>query len=211
MTTLSPVTESPAEVELTDGSPVAGVELRSVDDEGRELGPDEVGECQFRGPHRCVGFLDDPEREAANLTADGWFSSGDLVSLAPSGALTVAGRKKEVINRGGYKYSPREVEDVLSGHEDIERVAVVRMADVRLVDRACAFVIPKPGRTPTTETLAAYLKANGIASFKWPERVELVTEFPMTASGKVQKFQLEERLRQAAAHLDHQTNARPSA
>ncbi|MCW2496852.1 AMP-binding protein [Jatrophihabitans sp.] len=208
MATLSPVDESPDQVELSDGSPVAGVELRTVDDDGTILAAGEVGECEYRGPHRCVGFLDDPKREAANLTSDGWFRSGDLVSLAPSGALTVAGRKKEVINRGGYKYSPREIEDVLSAHEDIDRVAVVRMADARLVDRACAFVIPKPGRTPTTEDLAGFLKSRGIASFKWPERVELVTELPMTASGKVQKFQLEARLQQSAAPLDSLTNTK---
>jgi non-ribosomal peptide synthetase component E (peptide arylation enzyme) len=100
-----------------------------------------------------------------------------------------------VINRGGYKYSPREVEDVLANHPDVERVAVVRMDDPRLVDRACAFVVARGGAQPTVRSIGEYLRTSGIASFKWPERVEVVDELPMTASGKVQKFVLEARLR----------------
>ncbi|HVW45277.1 MAG TPA: AMP-binding protein [Amycolatopsis sp.] len=194
MTTLSPVTGDPADAERSDGVPVDGVEVRAVDGDDQPVPAGEPGECQYRGPHRCVGFLNDPVRERANLTGTGWFRSGDLVSIAEDGHLTVAGRKKEVINRGGYKYSPREVEDVLTAHPGIERVAVVKMADPRLVERACAFVVPAPGSAPTVSELADYLKAHGIASFKWPERVELVTEFPATASGKVQKFELERLL-----------------
>lgn len=195
MMTLSGVDDPPAKVELSDGSPVRGVEIRAVDETGSPVPPGRPGECQYRGPQRCIGFLDDPEREAANFTEAGWFRSGDIVTIASDGALTVSGRKKEVINRGGYKYSPREIEDVLAGHPDVERIAVVRMDDPRLVDRACAFVIPAPGKAPTLESLTTFLKAHGIATFKWPERLELVEEFPMTASGKIQKFQLEARLK----------------
>jgi non-ribosomal peptide synthetase component E (peptide arylation enzyme) len=130
------------------------------------------------------------------MTADGWFRSGDLVSLAIDGQLIVAGRKKEVINRGGYKYSPREIEDLLSAYPSVSQVAIVPMADPRLGERSCAFVVPAPGAHPTVQDLAAYLQAHGIASFKWPERVEIVREFPATASGKIQKFELEKRLRQ---------------
>ena len=197
MMTLSGVDDPPAKVELSDGMPVRGVEIRAVDEGGLPVAAGVAGECQYRGPQRCVGFLDDPEREAANFTEDGWFRSGDVVTMTDDGAMTVSGRKKEVINRGGYKYSPREIEDVLAGHPDVERIAVVRMDDPRLVDRACAFVIPRPGRAPTLEVLTSYLKAHGIATFKWPERLEVVDEFPMTASGKIQKFQLEARLKQS--------------
>jgi non-ribosomal peptide synthetase component E (peptide arylation enzyme) len=154
-----------------------------------------VGECVYGGPHRCVGFLDDPVRAQASMTDDNWFRSGDLVRIDDDGNLRVSGRKKEVINRGGYKYSPREVEDVLADHPDIELVAVVRMDDSRLVDRACAFVVARGRATPTVDSLAGYLKDHGIASFKWPERVEVVTDLPMTASGKIQKYVLEARLR----------------
>jgi non-ribosomal peptide synthetase component E (peptide arylation enzyme) len=199
MTTLSPVTDDPADAESGDGLPVAGVEVRAVDENDRPVTAGEPGECEYRGPHRCVGFLRDPVREAASITADGWFRSGDLVRLGRDGQLTVAGRKKEVINRGGYKYSPREVEDALASYPGISGIAVVRMADARLVERSCAFIVPEDRRKPTVQELADYLKARGIASFKWPERVEIVTEFPTTASGKVQKFELEKMLEQRMA------------
>ena len=194
MTTLSPVTNDPADAELSDGVPIAGVEVRAVDERGQAVSAGQLGECQYRGPHRCVGFLDDPVREAACLTRTGWFRSGDLVSISERGQLTVAGRKKEVINRGGYKYSPREVEDILSGHPEIVAVAIVRMADPRLVERSCAFIIPRGNSRPTVRDLADYLQSHGIAAFKWPERIKLLSEFPTTASGKVQKFELEKML-----------------
>lgn len=194
MTTLSPVSGNPADAESSDGMPVAGVEVRAVDEDDQPVSAGQSGECQYRGPHRCVGFLNDPVREASSITGAGWFRSGDLVQIGNDGQLTVAGRKKEVINRGGYKYSPREVEDVLISHPGIRRIAIVRMADPRLVERSCAFVVPEGSSEPTVPELADYLKARGIASFKWPERVEIVREFPTTASGKVQKFELEKML-----------------
>jgi non-ribosomal peptide synthetase component E (peptide arylation enzyme) len=194
MATLSRVDDPLSTVESTDGRPVAGVEVRVLDEDGNDVPPGIVGECVYKGPHRCVGYLDDDVRAAASVTRDNWFRSGDLVRFV-DGSLSVSGRKKEVINRGGYKYSPREVEDVLANHPDIERVAVVRMDDPRLVDRACAFVVARGGAQPTVRSIGEYLRTSGIASFKWPERVEVVGELPMTASGKVQKFVLEARLR----------------
>lgn len=194
MTTLSPVSDDPVDAESSDGLPVAGAEVQVVDEHDRPVPPGEPGECQYRGPHRCVGFLHDPVREAASITSTGWFRSGDLVRISGDGQLTVAGRKKEVINRGGYKYSPREVEDALASHPGIRQVAIVRMADPRLVERACAFVVLKEPSELTVQELADYLKAHGIATYKWPERVEIVAELPMTASGKVQKFKLERML-----------------
>jgi non-ribosomal peptide synthetase component E (peptide arylation enzyme) len=199
MTTLSPVTDDPADAESSDGVPVAGVEVRAVDSSDQPVPAGEPGECQYRGPHRCVGFFDDPVRGAACITGDGWFRSGDLVRIGRDRQLKVAGRIKEVINRGGYKYSPREVEDVLASYPGIKGIAIVRMADARLVERSCAFIVPEGRSEPTVQELADYLKARGIASFKWPERVEIVIEFPTTASGKVQKFELEKMIEQKMA------------
>jgi cyclohexanecarboxylate-CoA ligase/acyl-CoA synthetase len=199
MTTLSPVIDDPADAESSDGLPVAGVEVRAVDVSDRPVPAGEPGECQYRGPHRCVGFLHDPAREAASMTEDGWLRSGDLVRIGRDGQLTVAGRIKEVINRGGYKYSPREVEEVLASYPGISGIAIVRMADARLVERSCAFIVLEGRSEPTVQELADYLKARGIASFKWPERVESVTKFPTTASGKVRKFELERMLEQKMA------------
>jgi non-ribosomal peptide synthetase component E (peptide arylation enzyme) len=198
MTTLSLTTDDLAETEQTDGVPIEGVEVRCVDENGVPVNAGTPGECQYRGPHRCVGFLHDRARESAALTDDGWFRSGDLVTIREDGRVTVVGRKKDVINRGGYKYSPQEIEDVLSTHPDVIRIAIVRQDDPRLGERACAFVVTANPQI-TLEALTAHLNAKGIATFKWPERLEVVPEFPMTASGKVQKFQLEQRLRSGPA------------
>lgn len=175
----------------TDGRPVPGVEVRVIDDDDHDVPVGTSGHCVYRGPHLCLGFFEDPERTRASLTSDGWFRSGDLVALDADGYLTVTGRSKEVINRGGYKYSPREVEEALLSHIAVEHVAIVPIEDARLVERACAFVILGKGHPRLdVESVGAHLDSLGIASFKWPERVEIVEEFPMTASGKIQKFRL---------------------
>jgi non-ribosomal peptide synthetase component E (peptide arylation enzyme) len=195
MSSLSRLDDPMETVEQVDGRIIDGVEVRVLDEDGHEQPPGTVGECVYKGPHRCVGFLDDPERAAASMAPGQWFRSGDLVRIDADGNLAVSGRKKEVINRGGYKYSPREVEDILIDHPDVERVAVVRMADARLVDRACAFIVPSGAARPGVAELGAFLREHGIASFKWPERVVHIDRMPQTASGKIQKFVLEETLR----------------
>ena len=99
------------------------------------------------------------------------------------------------IIRGGENIPVAEVENLLFAHPKVAQVAVVAMPDPRLQERACAFVIPKPGQTVTLAEIAAYLEARQVAKYKWPERLEVVSEFPTTPSGKIQKF----RLRQAVA------------
>lgn len=176
--------------ENTDGLPAPGVEFRVVDDDDRPVAQGEVGHCLYRGPHRCVGVLADEERVAKMMTEDGWLRSGDLISLDADGYLTVRGRTKEVINRGGYKYSPREVEDVLEKHPAIHAIAVASAPDERLVERACAFVVLAPGASITLPELQELLRSHGVAQFKWPEDLRIIDALPMTPSGKVQRFVL---------------------
>jgi non-ribosomal peptide synthetase component E (peptide arylation enzyme) len=197
MTTINRPNDAVERLEKTDGLAAPGVEIQVRDDEDRVLPPDTPGQGLLKGPHRCVGFLKDPERARATFTDDGWMRSGDIVSVDSSGYLTVAGRKKEVINRGGYKYSPREVEDILITHPSVLRVAVVKMPDPRLGEKACAFVVVRPGTSLDLAAVAEFLRAHGIAPFKLPERVEIVESLPTTPSGKVQKFVLEAQLVQA--------------
>jgi cyclohexanecarboxylate-CoA ligase len=177
----------------TDGRAVPGVEIRVLDEDDQDVPAGVSGHCVYRGPHLCLGFFEDPERTRASLTDDGWFRSGDLIALDDDGYLTVTGRSKEVINRGGYKYSPREVEEALLFHPDIERVAIVGIKDDRLIERACAFVILRKGASLELEGIQSFLDSHGIATFKWPEQLEIVDEFPMTPSGKIQKFRLASR------------------
>jgi non-ribosomal peptide synthetase component E (peptide arylation enzyme) len=174
-----------------DGRAAPGVELEVRDDDGTALGAGEVGELTCRGPHRCLGFLNDPERTNSTFDSEGWMRMGDLGKLDGDGYLNVVGRRKEVISRGGYKFSPREVEELMLQHPAVAKAALVKMPDPRLGERACAFLILRDGETVSLEELVDFLKGYGLATFKLPERLELVEEFPTTPSGKVQKFELE--------------------
>lgn len=185
----------PADVlETTDGKPAPGVEVQIRDDAGEVVPVGAAGQAWVRGPHRCLGFLNDRERTTASIDDAGWLATGDLCALDEAGSLTVVGRTKEIINRGGYKFSPREIEDVLSGHSAVQRIAVVRMPDERLGEKACAFVVTRDGADFTLDDMQAALGEVGVAKYKWPERLELVPELPTTASGKVQKYVLEQEL-----------------
>lgn len=199
MTTINRPGDPETVLETTDGKPSPGVEIQIRDAAGDVLPANTPGQAWVRGPHRCLGFLNDPERTAAGIDADGWLATGDLCTINEVGSLTVVGRTKEVINRGGYKFSPREIEDVLAGHTSVQRIAVVRMPDERLGEKACAFVVPRPDARVTLEDLTATLEAAGVAKYKWPERLEVVSELPTTASGKVQKYVLEQQLTEPSA------------
>ena len=192
--------EDPIEIlESRDGRPPDGVEVEVRDENGEALPPGGAGEANCRGPHRCLGFVGEPDRTVASIDENGWLATGDLCTMDENGYLTVVGRKKETISRGGYKYSPREIEDILHLHPAIARVAIVRMNDERLGEKACAFVVCREGNVLTLETMTAYLRAERVAPFKLPERLEVVDELPTTASGKVRKFVLERQLAEERA------------
>jgi cyclohexanecarboxylate-CoA ligase len=153
-----------------------------------------VGEILLRAPQMFLGYLD-PDLNADAFSADGFFYSGDLGEIGPRGEITIRGRQKDIIVRGGENISAKQVEDALYRHPSVRAVAVVAMPDPVLVERGCAFVVPD-GAPPTLATLAGLLEQTGLAKPKWPERLVIVDELPMTASGKVQKFKLRERIRE---------------
>jgi cyclohexanecarboxylate-CoA ligase len=177
----------------TDGRPVAGTELKIVDEEGVELPAGERGELLVRGPERFTGYLVQPA-DAEVFDADGWFATGDMGSLDVGGHLTIEGRKKDIILRGGENISVKEVEDHLHAYPKIADVAIVAMPDPVMVERACAFVVPAGDEEPTLPELSEYLRGRGLAIQKVPERLELVDELPKNLAGKVQKFKLRERI-----------------
>jgi acyl-CoA synthetase (AMP-forming)/AMP-acid ligase II len=170
----------------TDGRAISAVAIEVRDDEGRVCPPGTVGEIFTRGPNTCVGFFRDPERTGGTF-ADGWVRSGDLAVIDGGGWLTVEGRKKEIIIRGGMNITPREVEDLLVGFAEVERAAVVGLPDERLGERACACVVLAPGAALDLATVVSRLSGLGLATYKLPERLEVLPALPMTASGKVQK------------------------
>lgn len=190
--------DDPPDVRLeTVGRPLSpDDEVQLVDDDGRPVPPGEIGELICRGPYTVRGYYRAPEHNARVFTPDGFFRTGDLMRLHPSGAYVVEGRKKDVINRGGEKISAEEVENLILTHPAVHNVACVPMPDPVLGERMCAFVVPRPGRTLTLEDLTTYLLDKGLAKYKLPERLELVQELPLTAFGKVNKQQLSQEVAQ---------------
>jgi acyl-CoA synthetase (AMP-forming)/AMP-acid ligase II len=176
----------------TEGRPVPGVELRVVDEHEHACGPDETGEIRARGVVVCAGYLN-PERDAEAFDADGFFRTGDLGRVDADGYVTVSGRLKDVIIRKGENISAKEVEDVIYDHPSVAEVAVIGLPDAVLGERCCAVLLASAGREPPTlAEIAAWCGDAGLARQKWPEQVEVLTDFPRNASGKVLKYRLRE-------------------
>ncbi len=187
--------DSPADKRgTTDGYALPHNEIQVRDEAGTVLTPPAAGELHVRGPNTSVGFFADPERTAATYLPDGFVRSGDLASLDADGYLTIVGRKKEIIIRGGVNIAPREIEDLIAGFPEVRAVAVVPVPDERLGERSCACVVLHEGAALDLETTVARLRATGLAAYKLPERFEVLDELPRTASGKVQKHEILRRL-----------------
>jgi 2,3-dihydroxybenzoate-AMP ligase len=190
--------DDPEDVRLeTVGRPLsADDEVRLVDDDDNEVAPGEVGELLARGPYTLRGYFGVPEYNARAFTSDGFYRSGDLMRLHPSGNYMVEGRKKDLINRGGEKISAEEIENLILTHPAVQNVACVPMPDPILGERMCAYVIPRGGESLTLQQLVAFLLDQEIAKHKLPERLEFVGEFPLSPFGKVSKKDLTERITQ---------------
>jgi acyl-coenzyme A synthetase/AMP-(fatty) acid ligase len=187
--------ESPDEKRWnTDGLPLDGIEVRIDPDAGGDSAG-APGEILVRGPNTSIGFFADPARTAATFQADGWVRTGDLGVLDDDGYLTVVGRKKEIIIRGGLNIAPREVEALILRHPDVVEVAVVGIPEERLGERACACVVLAEGRVLELDDLVRFLVREGLAKFKLPELIARFEALPKTQTGKVQKFQLVDELR----------------
>ena len=174
----------------TAGRASPGTQLRIADGTAA-LPTDTEGELQARGRSVFAGYLDNGEATAAAFTPDGWFRTGDLARLDAQGNLAITGRLKDVINRGGVKFNAADVETIIGAHEAVAQCAIVPMADAVLGERACCFLVLKPGaKAITLDDLRAYLSVRDVAKLKWPERVEIIAEMPMTPTRKVKKTEL---------------------
>ncbi|PWC38158.1 (2,3-dihydroxybenzoyl)adenylate synthase [Azospirillum sp. TSO22-1] len=178
----------------TQGRPMSpDDEVRILDPAGRPVSPGEVGELWTRGPYTFRGYYKAEQHNARVFDDEGFYCSGDLVAMAPGGNLVVCGRNKDQINRGGEKIDAQEVEDVLAGHPAVGHAAIVAMPDPLMGERSCAFVIAPPDTRPSE--LRRFLRGQGLADFKLPDRFVLVAELPKTAVGKIDKQTLRERVR----------------
>jgi cyclohexanecarboxylate-CoA ligase len=181
----------------TDGRPIADAEARVVTAHDRIAGPGVEGELQVHGPELFLGYLDE-RLNVDSFTADGWFKTGDLAAVDEDGFVQITGRKKDIIIRGGENISAKEIEDLVFEHPKVAEVSVVGMPDPVLVERICAFVVPREGEHLELDELVEFLRSHGIANQKLPERLVVQLQLPKTASGKIQKFRLRDQLRAGA-------------
>ena len=165
-------------------------EIRIVDSDGTDSAPGAIGELWCRGPYTIRGYFRAPDRNREAFTADGFYRTGDLVRLDPSGNLVVEGRIKDLINRGGEKINAEEIEAHLIAHPAVSAAAVVAMPDAVLGEKACAYLSLHHGESLALPAMREFLAARGVAQFKWPERIEIVGELPLTNVGKIKKAEL---------------------
>ncbi|MDO8690164.1 MAG: AMP-binding protein [Dehalococcoidia bacterium] len=186
----------PEVIDGTVGRPVhPSVEFRILADNQVEQVPvGEIGELAIRGPTVFAGYFKDPQRTAAIFNRDGFCLTGDLAYLGQDGNFRIAGRRKEIINRGGEKISPLEVEEAILAHPGVAAAAVVAMPDQRLGERACVYVVPRDGAELSLGDIVSFLRSRGLATFKLPERLEIVESLPATGSGKVKRSTLREAI-----------------
>ena len=174
------------------GPAFPGLELRAVDDEGKDVPPGAVGELLVRGPTVMRGYWGRPER-TAEVLRDGWLHTGDLGILDEDGDCTIVGRKDDLILRAGENVAPREIEEALAIHPAVEEAAVVGVPDPELGEAVLAFVVLRPGAQASAEELRRHA-AGRLAPFKRPARIAFVAELPRNSLGKVQRSLLKEEL-----------------
>jgi 2,3-dihydroxybenzoate-AMP ligase len=188
--------DSPAQARLTTvGTPIAdGDEIRILDPGTETEMPDgEVGELACRGPYTISGYFDAPEHNRSAFTSAGFYRTGDLATMATIDGnryLSIEGRIKDLINRGGEKINAEEVEQLLVTHPRIRNAAVVAMPDPRLGERTCAYLVTVDDEPLPIAEIREHLDGLGVAKFKWPERLEFLVEFPQTNVGKIDKKRL---------------------
>ena len=165
-----------------------GSHYKAIDDDENEVPVNTEGELVVRGPEVFTGYYKATEEENREVfTHDGYYRTGDLVKIDERGYISVTGRKKDVIMRGGETLVPSEMEDLIRKHPDVDGVAVVGMPDAKMGERACAYVVPSPGKGFSFEEMIEFLKGQGASVLLLPERLEIVDSLPLTGMGKVDK------------------------
>ncbi|MEK6355080.1 MAG: (2,3-dihydroxybenzoyl)adenylate synthase [Burkholderia cenocepacia] len=178
----------------TQGRPISpDDEILVVDDDDRPVGAGEVGHLLTRGPYTIRGYYDAPAHNARAFTADGFYRTGDRVRITDGGYLVVEGRAKDQINRGGEKISAEEIEHLLLAHPGVADAALVPMPDPYLGERSCAYVI-RGSAAPSAADLVRFVREQGVATYKVPDRIEFVDAFPKTPVGKIDKRALRQRI-----------------
>ncbi|GAA3688691.1 (2,3-dihydroxybenzoyl)adenylate synthase [Arthrobacter ginkgonis] len=176
----------------TQGRPMSDAdEVLVLDDDGRPVPDGSPGNLWVRGPYTIRGYYGNPPANAASFTEDGFYGSGDIVIRHPNGCLSVVGRTKDIINRGGEKVSPDEVEGALLRHPGVHDASLVGEPDEALGERTHAYVVPRAGaEPPKAKALRAWLRTSGLADHKVPDLVTVVDRLPTTHVGKISRTTL---------------------
>ncbi len=181
--------DTPERIMNTQGRPMCpDDEVWVADENGNPLPRGEVGRLMTRGPYTFRGYYKSPEHNASAFDANGFYCSGDLIAIDEQGYITVQGREKDQINRGGEKIAAEEVENLLLRHEAVIHAALVSMEDSLLGEKSCAYLVVKQPQRAVD--VRRFLREQGVAEFKLPDRVECLDALPLTPVGKVDKKQL---------------------
>ena len=192
MATMCRHDDDPEIIAKTSGRAVDDVEVEIHDPEGDEVPRGEPGEIVVRGYNVMKGYLNDPEKTAETIDADGWLHTGDIGVMDDDGNIAITDRVKDMFINGGFNAYPAEIENLMLRHPAIGQVAVVGVPDPRLGEVGYAFVVPAPGAERDADALIAWCRAE-MANYKCPRHVEFVDTLPLNASGKVLKYELRDR------------------
>jgi fatty-acyl-CoA synthase len=199
MTETSPVsfqcsTDDPIERRVsTVGRVLPHIEVKIVDAEGRIVPRGTAGELLTRGYSVMLGYWDDEEKTREAIDAAGWMRTGDLATIDAEGYCNIVGRIKDMVIRGGENVYPREIEEFLYRHPKIQDVQVIGVPDSRYGEELCAWVRLRDGETATAEEIRAFCQGQ-IAHYKVPRHIKFVDGFPMTVTGKIQKFLMRQQM-----------------
>jgi HIP---CoA ligase len=184
--------DDPRTIANTSGRAIPGVDVRVIDDDGREVARGEPGEVVIRGYNVMRGYLDEPEETAATIDDDGWLHTGDVGVMDDHAYLRITDRTKDMFIVGGFNAYPAEIENLFLRHQKVAQVAVVGVPDERMGEVGMAFVVLRPGAEATPDELVEWSRTE-MANYKAPRHVELVDELPLNAMGKVLKYELRDR------------------
>jgi acyl-CoA synthetase (AMP-forming)/AMP-acid ligase II len=190
--------DDPETIATTSGRAIPGLEVRVVDEAGRERPAGEPGEVVVRGYTVMQGYFEEPDQTAEAIDADGWLHTGDVGVMDDRGYLRITDRKKDMFIVGGFNAYPAEIEQLLLAHPQVAQAAVVGVPDERMGEVGYAFVLPTAGSDPDPAELVTWAREH-MANFKAPRHVEVLDAMPLNASGKILKFELRERAVEALA------------
>lgn len=193
MTTITRTTDDLEVICSTVGRPTCPYDTyKVIDKDGRALPPGEQGELVLKGPGVFTGYYNNPEENKAVFTRDGFFRTGDVARIDEKGYITLTGRIKEMINRGGESISATEIERLITRHPEVAAVAVIPMPDPLMGERVCAYIQPKPGARLTFERIISFLKEQRASVLQLPERIEFIHAMPYTSAQKTDKRRLQQ-------------------